>query len=98
MPGWNGVVKPNIECWGCGQLGHFGDKCPQGEEARAYMVGGEERLEGEELGFAFMLDGRWEDRWEGAIPGMVKEEEVHELEEVTQQGWRGGRGWKWSGY
>ena len=19
VPGWNGVVKPNIECWGCGR-------------------------------------------------------------------------------
>ena len=56
------------------------------------MVGGEERVEGEELGFAFMLDGRWEDRWEEAIPGMVKEEEVHELEEAYAAGVEGGKG------
>ena len=33
VPGWNGVVKPNIDCWVCGQLGHFGDRCPHGAEA-----------------------------------------------------------------
>jgi len=91
VPGWNGVVKPHIESWGCGQLGHFGDKCPQGEGARAYMVGGEEKVEGEELEFAFMLDGGWEDRWEEAIPGMVEDEKVHELEEAYAVGVEGGK-------
>ena len=29
VAGWNGVLKPNIECFGCHQFGHFQDRCPQ---------------------------------------------------------------------
>jgi len=59
VAGWNGVLKPNIECFGCHQFGHFQDRCPQQPQQQREGEGGGARAfvaienEGVDMGFAF---------------------------------------------